>query len=514
MGEGQRERLLRALWIAVGLALVLRLLVMAWMPLIDPAEGRYAEIGRKMAALGDWITPWHADGVPFWGKPPLSFWLTAASFKLLGVGEFSARLPHFLCGVATAACIWNVARRRSAAEGAITVAILSCALLFFLSSGAVMTDAALVLGTTMATGGAWLALVADSDAQRRRQAWVAFVGAAVGILAKGPLALVLIGTPLLLWALWCGRLKALWQALPWFKGLLLVALLTLPWFWLAERKTPGFFEYFIVGEHFHRFLTPGWSGDLYGKAHHEPKGMIWVFTAGAMAPWTLVLPVLTLWRRWDRTPAVAPAAGSTPEAPRYGPWAISGPEESRLVMLWALTPVLFFTASSNIIWTYVLPAMPALAWWAARWMAQKPQQGLRWAVWGAALSLAALLLTAVAAERMGRFERGSAKGLMQTCDQARQRLQPEGAPSGPRLILLGRRSFSAVFYAQGQALRVDRLEDAFEQWPSAGTCLAVQAADVASLQSAGVELVEDLGTRHERRLWWARRPAHPGGSGS
>src|SRR5690606_22195895 len=87
------ERLLIVLILSV---LIARLATMAALPLMDTTEARYALSALKMAAMGDWVTPWADDGVPFWGKPPLSFWLTAASFRLFGVSEFTARLPHFI----------------------------------------------------------------------------------------------------------------------------------------------------------------------------------------------------------------------------------------------------------------------------------------------------------------------------------------------------------------------------------------------------------------------------------
>ena len=502
----------KVLWLAIGAAVLLRLFLLAWLPLTDPAEGRYGEIGRKMVELGDWITPWHQYGVPFWGKPPLSFWMTAIGLETLGVNEFAARLPHFLAGVATATCVWNAARARAAHEGVMAAAVLGTALLFFLSSGAVMTDAALVLGTTMATAGAWLAMSSQDLRQRRHQAWLAFIGGALGILAKGPLALVLVGTPLLLWAAWCGRWRTLWDALPWARGLLLMAVLTVPWFMAAEQRTPGFFEYFFVGEHFHRFATPGWSGDLYGKAHHEPKGMIWVFAAGACMPWTVVLPALGLWRRWRR-PMARPDVALALPAPR-GPWSITDKEEARFVSLWAVVPLLFFTASSNIIWTYVLPAMPGLAWWAARWMGRYPEQGLRWAAGGVLMAVLAWGALAAVTQHNGRLDRASAKALVAACDAAWAQHSPgtaaadglRGDQAPPRLILLGRRSFSAHFYTQGRTLRVDSLTEVGDRWPQAGVCLAVKLDDPASLAAAesGVQRLQDLGVHHERHLWWVQ----------
>ncbi|HCW90690.1 MAG TPA: phospholipid carrier-dependent glycosyltransferase, partial [Marinobacter sp.] len=82
-------------WLLVSVLLI-RLGLTAILPLADTTEPRYAEIARIMAETGDWITPWFDYGVPFWGKPPLSFWTQAASFRLFGVTEFAGRLPSWL----------------------------------------------------------------------------------------------------------------------------------------------------------------------------------------------------------------------------------------------------------------------------------------------------------------------------------------------------------------------------------------------------------------------------------
>lgn len=501
MRDPSMRRWLQALWLLVGLLLLTRLFAMAWIPLMDTTEGRYGEIGRKMLVLDDWITPWHDHGVPFWGKPPLSFWLTAGSFRLFGLNEFAARLPHFLCGVLTAVCVWNTARQRAPHEGAIAAAVLASALLFHLSSGAVMTDAALVLGTTMAGCSVWLAIASDDAAQRSRHGWLAFIGGAIGVLAKGPLALVLIGAPLFLWMLWCRRWMTVWQALPWVRGLLLLAALVLPWFILAERKTPGFIEYFIVGEHFHRFVTPGWDGDLYGNAHEEAKGTIWVYAAGAMAPWTALLPAWFLWR-WGLARRGRQAQdGATWAAPKSGPWALQDHETGRLVALMALVPLVFFTASSNIIWTYVLPAMPGMAWWVGRSLGSRPMEGLRWAVVGTATAWVLLVAGLAVAEKIGRFERGSARTMVASCEAQKRERRSDAEPV---VVVVGRRSLSADYYSAGRSPRVSGLEPLVPNWPEAGQCVALFDHDFGRIAQAGLTVERDLGRMHQRRVLWVK----------
>ena len=141
-------------WI-LAIVVLLRLATMGLYPLTDTTEARYAEVARKMAELGDWVTPWYEYGVPFWAKPPLSNWVTAASIKLFGVNEFAARLPHFLLAVAIAWLVWDWVGRKSKREALLTIALLCGTMLYFVAAAAVMTDMALALGTTLAMRGFW-----------------------------------------------------------------------------------------------------------------------------------------------------------------------------------------------------------------------------------------------------------------------------------------------------------------------------------------------------------------------
>ena len=80
----------RLLFLALGAILIIRLFSLGAYPLTDTTEARYGEIVRKMVELGDWITLWFDYGVPFWGKPPLAFWLSAIS--VLASSRYACRV--------------------------------------------------------------------------------------------------------------------------------------------------------------------------------------------------------------------------------------------------------------------------------------------------------------------------------------------------------------------------------------------------------------------------------------
>lgn len=334
----------KILWL-LGTLFVVRIIAMIIVPLADTTEPRYAEIARLMLTTNDWITPWFEPGVPFWGKPPLSFWAQALSFKLFGVNEFAGRLPAFIATLATAWMIWRMARSVANTQVALaSVVVFSSMLLTFLAAGTVMTDTYLALGTTWVMVAFYLAPKEDRWYWR----YGVFIGLGIGLLAKGPLALVISGAPVGLWILAQGKLMHYLRTMPWVKGFLLTLIIALPWYILAELKTPGFINYFIVGEHFMRFVDPGWVGDLYGHAHSEPKGTIWLFWLGSTMPWgplALILLVGHLFKSSWRSQV----------------WQAVKNPTVLYVLLWALITPAFFSVAGNVIWTYVLPSMPAFA---------------------------------------------------------------------------------------------------------------------------------------------------------
>ena len=84
-------------WIILGLTSFIIFFQLGSIPLLDPDEPVYAETAKEMLAFGDFISP-RIYGEFWYDKPPLYYWLTAASFKLFGVSEFAARLPAAFCG--------------------------------------------------------------------------------------------------------------------------------------------------------------------------------------------------------------------------------------------------------------------------------------------------------------------------------------------------------------------------------------------------------------------------------
>ncbi|MES2279870.1 MAG: glycosyltransferase family 39 protein [Pseudomonadota bacterium] len=415
---------------------VLRLLTLGLYPLTDTTEARYAEVARKMVELGDWITPWYDYGVPFWAKPPLSTWLTAASLKIFGFNEFAARLPYFLLAVLIAWLVWDWARRWSKREALLAVAVMSGTMLYFIASAAVMTDMALVLGTTLAMRGFWAAFE-RADAPRPKEGWLLFIGLGLGLLAKGPIALVLAGIPIFLWTVFTGNIVNAWKRLPWIRGILLMLAIAVPWYWMAEQRTPGFWEYFFIGEHWKRFTVTGWAGDKYGTAHATARGAIWLLALAACLPWTLLLPWLAIGRRKSLAQAGLPAQATL--QPLLKNWRL-------YLLAWSIAPCLFFTMSGNILWTYVLPALPALALLAAGWLAGD----VRTRLVDASVSVGVVLMASLIAAFFINQQRVDSWKTARTAVAAYE-LRKTGAQP---LLFMGDLPYSASFYTQGKAKAV------------------------------------------------------------
>jgi 4-amino-4-deoxy-L-arabinose transferase-like glycosyltransferase len=462
---------------------LLRLLSLGLYPLMDMTEARYSEIARLMIELDDWVTPHFDYSVPFWGKPPLSIWVTAISFKLFGINEFAARLPHWIAGLLVVWIAWGMAIRSSARLAIYVSALLVGSLLFLSSAGTVMTDMVMLVGTTMAMRGFWFGLHGPNE-HRQRERWLLFIGLGIGLLAKGPIALLLSFMPITLWAIMSGNIALTLRGLPWVRGGLITLIIALPWYALAELRSPGFLNYFLIGEHWHRFLTPGWTGDLYGNAHNYARGSIWIFLLLDLLPWTVLLPVFFVIEMIKRKPTKA----------------ITGDVQWTMYLcLWALAPAVFFTFARNILWPYVLPGFPALALLAGAWLERhsEPRRAERLLAIGL-VTISGVLIAVIAAMHFtGINEDKSQKALVAEYHALKR--------ENEALIYLGEREFSAAFYSQGHAQFVTDASALVRQLEHASAYVAIRNEQIntlpAQLQNSLVRI-----SRHGRfTIFLARR---------
>jgi dolichol-phosphate mannosyltransferase len=300
---------------------------------LEPDEGRYAEVVREMLASGDWGIP-RLNGVPFYDKPLLFYWLVGGSFRLFGVGEAAARLVPALAAFLTVLACFVLGRRVAGARPAFLGALVLALTVGFVQCGrVVILDSLLALFVT-------LALLAGYEAvrgERLRRAWWAAsaVFCSLGVMTKGPVALVLLAPPLAAHA-WLLRTRARPRFRDWAAYGGLVLALAAPLYALQIARDRHFASHFFVDQHLVRFFLH--------EYHVEPAWYYLPVLAVGFLPWSfLALPLGRL--LLDRSPG---ARASRPPALGF-------------FLLWAGWCVLFFSRSSSKLPPYILPAMPAIA---------------------------------------------------------------------------------------------------------------------------------------------------------
>lgn len=318
-------------------------------PLQEPQESRYAEIPRQMLAEGRWLVP-VLHGQSYFDKPPLLYWLVMASYRTLGIHDWAARLvpctAGFLCVVI--AYLWG--RRTVGARAAFAGALVLCLSVRFVQLERMLTmDGVLCLWVTAALAAAHIAVSRPSEGAEKlsppggarggnvRWRWwlVSAAACALGLLTKGPVALVLVVAPVLALQVLDWRVaRPRWREWALYVGVALG--LAAPWFLAVTILEPTFVDYFFWDHNVVRFLTP--------FDHEEP---FWFYLPGlllGMLPWSFLLPGLGrfLWRHATHT------AGQRP--PALGFFLLSA--------LWCLT---FFSLSGCKRPGYILPVFPPLA---------------------------------------------------------------------------------------------------------------------------------------------------------
>jgi 4-amino-4-deoxy-L-arabinose transferase-like glycosyltransferase len=310
--------------------------------LMHPDEGRYAEIAREMAASGDWLTP-RLNGLKYFEKPPLQYWMTAAAFAAFGVHEWTARLwPVLSTFLATLFLGYVGLRLGGPALGLYAAAALAASVGYVMNAHMLTLDGALGAFLTLAFGAFALAQRdASPPRECRRWMWVAWAAMAGATLSKGLIGIVIPGATLVVYSL-VTRDFAVWKRLHFASGLALYLLLAAPWFVAVSRANEEFFRFFFIHEHFQRYLTTTHRRD-------EPWWYFLPLVVVGTIPWVLLLG-WGLRRTW-----------------RDGLPGVNGFSWQRFALVWAGFVLVFFSASGSKLPSYILPMFPVLAL-AAGWL--------------------------------------------------------------------------------------------------------------------------------------------------
>ena len=232
----------------------------SWLrPLSLPDEGRYVGVAWEMVRSGDWLVP-TLDGLPYFHKPPLFYWITAISLQLFGVGHWSARVAPLLGATLMGTALYLLLRRR-ADETTGRNAVLVMGSMPFIFAGAQYANLdMLVAGCITATvaAGADAICAMQNREPHRRSLLLCWAFAGLGVLAKGLIGIVLPVAVLGLWLLLSWRPSFILRML-WWPGPLLMLAVAAPWFLAMQQRFPDFLHYFFVYQHFQRFSQGGFN---------------------------------------------------------------------------------------------------------------------------------------------------------------------------------------------------------------------------------------------------------------
>ena len=337
---------LQSLIIIAVLALVTILWGIGSVPLFDPDEPVYAETAREMIKYNDYLSPRIFDN--FWyDKPPMYYWLVAASIGLFGDGEAAARFPAALMAVATSVMLYfSVSNIFSERAGFWASIVLTTCVEFFYLGKAAVTDTTLLFFMTAAL-----------LCYQHKWYWVMYIAMALATVTKGPIGIVFPGAIIFLHLLFTGNLREILK-MHVIRGLVVYFAIAAPWYYLMyQAHGMEFINTFLGFHNLTRFTTP----------EHPDRVLWWYY-----------LPVIIL--------GMFPWTGLLLQSIRA---SISEASSEELVKMsffniWWVFVLLFFSISQTKLVSYILPMFPALAiiigWNLARLEKQRGESLLSWVI--------------------------------------------------------------------------------------------------------------------------------------
>ncbi len=318
-------------FILLVLCLVLFFSCLGKMPFWDPDEGRYAEIPREMNELHDYVTP-RLNTTKYLEKPPLFYWLTAASFKMFGEKEWAGRLIPACAGTFGVFLVYffvsALADRKMAFYSS---CILATNLEYFVMSRVLIID--MLFSVCMSAALIFFyAGVSRHEKQKFCFFWF-YVFLALSVLSKGPVALILCGMVVFFFLLLTRQIKMLAPLLSCLSGILSFLAIVMPWFVLVSRHNKEFLWFFFVHEHYLRYFTNE-------ARRYEPPYFFAAILPLAFWPWFVYIPgtfMFSVRRLFSKIPPSVPNDFIAFNA------------------LWFALIFLFFSVSKSKLPTYILP---------------------------------------------------------------------------------------------------------------------------------------------------------------
>jgi 4-amino-4-deoxy-L-arabinose transferase-like glycosyltransferase len=351
--DADRDKLVR-----ISLVVVLLAAALIYLPglfsspfLLDDVDAVQAQIARNMLTSGDWVTA-RIDGVPYFEKSPLIYWLMAVSYRVFGVHDWAARIPIALSSIALAWLTfafgaWAFGRRAGYFAG---LAMGTCTGLW-LFTRILIPDCTLTLFTTLAIW-AFLRIFDARETRPRLWAYVFAASLAMGLLLKSLVAVVFPVAGALLYLFFTRQLfsRKTWRRLHPLGGLAILVAIAAPWHVLATIRNPpyfawtllsapghyhGFLWFYVINEQLLRFLNLRYPRDY----NTVPRLWFWLFHLVWLFPWSVYLP----------------AVAKLPFKP------VDRAGHTRLMALCFAAFVLIFFTFSTTQEYYSMPCYPALA---------------------------------------------------------------------------------------------------------------------------------------------------------
>lgn len=353
-------------------------------PLGNPDESRYTEIPREMVATGDWLAP-RLNGVLYFEKPPLFYWLQAASYRACGLNRISLRFwPGFFALATCGMCYWAGLRLYGRRSGVMAALVLASSLLYFAMSQLIILDMAVSFFITAALMCYLVGIRSLPGLGRRWCFWSFYALIGLAVMTKGLMAIAIPGAIIFLWFLLLKQWREL-RDLYLVSGVIIFCLIVLPWHIRIAMEHTEWFDFYIIHEHFKRYLT-----DVSNRV--EPFWFFFVFLPVGFIPWVFFLPA---------TLAMALKGGWRRRKENREAW---------FLVIWVVFILLFFSISHSKLIPYILPAIPPLALLVGRYLASVAEvsggwtASLRWPVRFCSL----FLLTGAIAILVVSYSRGEA----------------------------------------------------------------------------------------------------------